>query len=35
VDGFGDARVWWADVPLSKIADFAGEAASADATGAG
>jgi TnpA family transposase len=31
VDGFGDARAWWEGVPPSKIADFAGEAASADA----
>jgi hypothetical protein len=31
VDGLGDARVWWQDLPPSKIADFAGEAASADA----
>ncbi|MDQ2790079.1 MAG: Tn3 family transposase [Actinomycetota bacterium] len=30
VDGLGDARVWWQGVPPSKIADFAGEAASAD-----
>src|SRR5664279_1538148 len=27
----GDARAWWQDVPASKIADFGGEAASADA----
>ena len=31
VDGLGDARAWWDGVPPSKIADFAGEAASADA----
>ena len=31
VDGFGDARAWWDGVPPTKIADFAGEAASADA----
>ena len=31
VSGFGDARAWWEGVPPSKIADFAGEAASADA----
>jgi hypothetical protein len=31
VDGFGDARARWDGVPPSKIADFAGEAASADA----
>ena len=31
VVGFGDARAWWEGVPPSKIADFAGEAASADA----
>lgn len=31
VDGLGDARAWWDGVPPSKIADFAREAASADA----
>lgn len=31
VDGLGHARAWWQGVPPSKIADFAGEAASADA----
>jgi hypothetical protein len=31
VDELGDARTWWAGVAPSKIADFAGEAASADA----
>ena len=30
-DGLGDARAWWDGVPPSKTADFAGEAASADA----
>jgi hypothetical protein len=31
VEDLGDARGWWQDVPASKIADFGGEAASADA----
>ena len=31
VDELGDARAWWQGVPPSKITDFAGEAASADA----
>lgn len=31
MEGLGDARAWWDGVPPSKIADFAGEAASADA----
>jgi hypothetical protein len=30
-DSLGDATAWWEGVPPSKIADFAGEAASADA----
>lgn len=31
VDSLGNAAAWWDGVPPSKIADFAGEAASADA----
>ena len=31
IDGLGDARSWWQGVAPSKIADFAGEAAAADA----
>jgi hypothetical protein len=31
VDELGEARAWWQGVPPSKITDFAGEAASADA----
>jgi TnpA family transposase len=31
IEGLGDARVWWQGVAPSKIADFAGEAAAADA----
>ena len=31
IEGLGDARAWWQGVAPSKIADFAGEAAAADA----